>query len=230
MTKQKPPRSPRLTVKITDEIRQHAIRSNSGSCLISDAIKDQYPHLTNITTDMATIRVTDGAAGYRYTYLTPQSAQQALLWFDQGWNSTIDTVNLRQAVKIDMVRSTSKPEQQRRTEKRAARLAELREKVAAGDELTTPEKRSLSTMERNDQRPPRPPRPANPGPVTDVILPKGDGPGTVVGGRPIAQGKAHPNLLRGRNRHFGAKLADPGVAFTEAVEEAVKAKLAESGT
>ena len=51
--------------------------------------------------------------------------------------------------------------------------------------------------------------------------------GTVVyGGRPLPQGEAHPNLLRGRDRHFGAKLADPGEAFREAVEAAVADRLA----
>ena len=40
------------------------------------------------------------------------------------------------------------------------------------------------------------------------------------------QGEAHPNLLRGRDRHFGAKLADPGEAFREAVEAAVADRLA----
>jgi hypothetical protein len=48
---------------------------------------------------------------------------------------------------------------------------------------------------------------------------------TVHGGNPLAQGPAHPNLLRGRDRHFGAKMADPGVAFREAVEEAVRERL-----
>ena len=39
------------------------------------------------------------------------------------------------------------------------------------------------------------------------------------------QGKPHPNLLRGRNRHFGAKLADPGQAFHDAVEAAVAERM-----
>jgi hypothetical protein len=49
----------------------------------------------------------------------------------------------------------------------------------------------------------------------------------VEGGRPIAHGPDLPNLLRGRNRHFGAKLADPGEAFREAVAAGVAEKLAE---
>ena len=36
------------------------------------------------------------------------------------------------------------------------------------------------------------------------------GDGTVVGGRPMGQGPPHPNLLRGRNRIFGAKVRNPG--------------------
>jgi len=41
------------------------------------------------------------------------------------------------------------------------------------------------------------------------------------------QGEPHPNLLRGRDRHYGAKLADPGQVFRDAVEEAVAQHLAE---
>jgi len=48
----------------------------------------------------------------------------------------------------------------------------------------------------------------------------------VVGGRPLPHG-THPNLLRGRDRIFGAKLADPGLAFNEAVEAAVAERLAQ---
>ena len=67
-------------------------------------------------------------------------------------------------------------------------------------------------------------RPANYGPA-DVKV--DDNRGTVVyGGSAIPLGKTHPNLLRGRDRHFGAKLADPGKVFNEAVEAAVEAAVA----
>ena len=50
----------------------------------------------------------------------------------------------------------------------------------------------------------------------------------VLGGDPLVQGPPHPNLLRGRDRHFGAKVARPGLAFEEAVEAAVSQRLATS--
>ena len=38
-------------------------------------------------------------------------------------------------------------------------------------------------------------------------------------------GEPHPNLLRGHDRHFGAKLANPGVVFEEAVAAEVAERL-----
>ena len=49
---------------------------------------------------------------------------------------------------------------------------------------------------------------------------------TIVGGQPMVQGPSHPNLLRSRKRHFGAKTAAPGVQWEQAIEEAVAARLA----
>jgi hypothetical protein len=43
----------------------------------------------------------------------------------------------------------------------------------------------------------------------------------VVGGAPPKKLPSNPNLLTGRNRHFGARLADPGMAFREAVAQRV---------
>ena len=52
----------------------------------------------------------------------------------------------------------------------------------------------------------------------------------VRGGEPLVQGKAHPNLLRGHDRHFGAKLSHPGDAFQQAVDQAVIQALADKGS
>ena len=224
--------SPTLQLKLAAEQHERAIRSNSGGCLIADAIKQQYPHLSAISVDMATIRVSDRAKGLRYTYLTPSTAQHVLLAFDQGWRNPIDTLEIRRAVKIDQITTNGRPTQQKRAQQREERLEELQLKLDSGDDLTPVEKRSLSRM-TNPKAPaskPSPPtRPTARGPISEVITPKGK-PATVVGGTPIPQGPSHPNLLRGRNRLFGAKIADPGVAFQEALDQAIADHFAEYDT
>src|SRR4029077_14894795 len=96
--------SPTLKLSITQDRWETAVQSHSGACLISDAIKDQYPHLSNVETDMATIRATDKAAGVRYIYLTPDAAQHLLLSYDQGWPQSTEEVTIRAAVQIVPIR------------------------------------------------------------------------------------------------------------------------------
>lgn len=210
--------SPSLTLRITDDQRQRAIESNSGGCLVADAIKSQYPEYTKVTVDMATIRFSDAAKGVRYTYLTPPAAQHFLLAFDQGWPTTGGEVYLKRAVKITTM--IEKSRQPARLRARQERLAALEAKAAAGT-LTKNERGALTKLREN--RPPG--RPSTYG-EPEVVLHRGGGV-TVVGGVPPRMGPAHPNLLRGRDRHFGAKLADPGSAFREAVDAAVAERLAQ---
>jgi hypothetical protein len=216
MARKRKPTSPVLDLTITDEQRHRSIAGNSGGCLIADAIKTQYPHLTGIVVDMATVRITDRAAGYRYTYLTPANAQHVLLAFDQGWPNPTDRLTIKRAVKITPITRGRNVDKSRTEEQRAARLAELEEKEAAG--TTNPhEKAALTRMRNPKPRKQSPERPTSTGP-SQIDAPDNGSIPTVIGGAPIPQGPSHPNLLRGRNRHFGAKLADPGQAFNEAVE------------
>jgi hypothetical protein len=209
-------RSPTLNLTITEKQWERARGSDSGGCLIADAIKEQYPHLSGISVDMATIGVTDKAAGERYVYLTPNSAQYLLLAFDQGWHQPVQAVRLLRAVRVTKVKASSAA----LVRKRAARLVELEERDRAGEELSKADRVALTKLRRT------PPRPSNFGPVTDVIGGETPGrPATVVGGRPPVKGPAHPNLLRGRRRHFGVKTAQPGVIFADAVAEAVRLEL-----
>jgi len=92
MAKQR--RSPKIDVEITDDLWDTAVASNSGGCLISDALMRQHPQFTSATTDMATIRFTDREAGVRYTYLTPPEAQHILLAFDQEWDKRYTAIKL----------------------------------------------------------------------------------------------------------------------------------------
>lgn len=77
-------KTPRIRVKVTQEILKTACRQNSGHCAVSDAVKLAAPWATHIASDLQSIRMTDPRKGLRYTYLTPRTAQQALIGFDQG--------------------------------------------------------------------------------------------------------------------------------------------------
>ena len=217
--------SPTLVLKITDEQIDTAIQSNSGGCLIADAIRNQYPHYTGVVVDMATVRLTDRKAGVRYTYLTPPPAQHCLLSFDQGWPNPVPEVTLRRAVKITKVIHSPKQVADNKAA-RAVRIATLEAKAESGEPLTTVERRSLSASRRYAAAE-RPMRPSARGRSDVKVTDGGENHGAVVaGGLPLPQGPAHPNLLRGRDRHFGAKLADPGQAFREAVAKGVAEELA----
>jgi hypothetical protein len=220
MTRRKAGHAPRLIITLTDKQWAVAKQSSSGGCLIADALKEQHPNLTKVTVDMATIRATDRERGERYTWLTPGPAQHVLLSFDQGWSQPTEQVELRNAVKVQKV--TRPPNQ---LKARQTRFAALEAKEATGE--TTPKERaSLHTMRETDRLHPEG-LPSSAGPVTDVV-PRRDGSATVVGGPglPKPTPEKHPNLLAGRDRHFGAKLAHPGVAFQEAVDKAVAQHLA----
>jgi hypothetical protein len=214
--------NPRLDVQITPENWDRAVRSSSGGCLIADAIKQQYPQFSHVAVDMATIRITDREAGYRYIYLSPDEAQHLLLAYDQGWSQPFDRVRTRKPVQIVPITRTQSGSHsiERRREASAIRKAELEEKEARGEDMTPSEKASLTRL-RNPK--PRQPRPTG---RADVEVTGKNRNTTIHGGHPIMQGKAHPNLLRGRDRHFGAKISQPGLAFEEAVEAAVAERLA----
>jgi hypothetical protein len=77
-------KSPVLKIKVTEEIISQSIRKNSGWCMVSEAVKTAAPWAKNVASDLQTIRLTDPRKGLRYSYLTPRTAQNALILFDQG--------------------------------------------------------------------------------------------------------------------------------------------------
>ena len=228
MSKPKRHVSPTLELTLTDEDLATARASNSGGCLIADAITRLYPHLTRPTVDMATIRVSDRAKGVRYIYLTPPEAQHILLAFDQGWPNPISSLTIRRAVQVVPITRTSTgrnsaDQAARRSRQKIAELS-LKKRVTGLDRYEQSVLTRLESLQSN----PAPERPVSPGPA-EVKVSKDVGGAVVYGGRPLKQGPSHPNLLRGRDRHFGARLADPGKAFTDAVEaEIARRKEAES--
>jgi len=204
--------SPRIKLEITEADRATAKASNSYGCLIADALK--RAGYLRPSVDMATTSLTDPVTGNRCTYLTPHSGQHLLLGLDQGWPiEGVVEVEYRRAVQITpVIRSRV------RSNQRAERLAALEAKEQAGT-LTPPDKAALTKMRRNPGAASRP---------TTTGRAEVKANGVVLGGQPRVKGPAHPNLLRGYNRIYGAKLADPGQAFTEAVEAAVREREASS--
>jgi len=81
---QRPVAAPRLDFQVTADIIATAIPRDSAHCMIADALKAAMPRAAWVSVDLATIRFTDLVAGRRYIYLTPRSAQEALIAFDQG--------------------------------------------------------------------------------------------------------------------------------------------------
>lgn len=61
-----------------------AMRSDSHSCMIAEAIKEQMPEARNVVVDIATIRWTDVKKNRRVVCLTPKAAQEGLVAFDRG--------------------------------------------------------------------------------------------------------------------------------------------------
>lgn len=205
MARRKSGGSPTVEVALTPLQHDKARQSDSGGCLIADRIKEQG--YTSVSVDMATIRFTDPETGMRYTYLTPEQAQYILLAFDQGWPNPFERFTLRRAVKITPV-----IKDRNNAKRREERLAELEAKEASGEELTRRERQSLTKLRQPLVRPHK----RGPSNVNAE--------GAVVGGHPLKL-STNPNLLRGRNRHFGAKIAKPGQVFQNAVEEAVNERL-----
>lgn len=89
--------SPRLVIDVPKDIIETSTARDSSHCMIADAIARAIPNARYISVDLATIRFTDLEAGVRYVYLTPRSAQAALLDFDQGEIPEPFSVRLRDA-------------------------------------------------------------------------------------------------------------------------------------
>ena len=185
-----------------------------GGCLIADSIREQFPFLSHIRVDMAaTIRATDRKKGESYTWLTPADAQYTLLFYDQGWPHVREKITLVRPIKVRRVTTNPK-----KNATREEKLVLLEAKIEAGEELNPAEKGQLTMLRK-------PPRPTSTG---KTQIKGGRGREVVHGGKAIPTA-AHPNMLAGRDRVFGAKLADPGQVFSEAVAEGVAQKLAEMG-
>jgi len=211
--------SPILTAEITQANYEKATAADSGGCLVADAIEDKYPQY-KADVDVATIQIKDRARGVKYIYLTPPRIGNVLLGFDQGWREEDLPIKLRLANAVKIVKITrSRSSKKATAERRAARLAELEQKEKSGAILTSVEKRSLTKL-RNPK--PSSERPETGGP--QLIVTTSDGKSVVAGGTPLKK-PLNPNLLRGRNRLFGAKTATPSKVFQTALKTELKKAL-----
>ena len=212
----------RVTLDITEEIINRAVRADSNACVIADAIKAQVPNATAVTVDLATIRWSDKAAGKRYIYLTPQGAQLTVYAFDRGIPPRSQKLALRRPIQITNIKAASRTQRERRQE----RLAALETKVQAGEPLSRREKQSLTELRQVADRP------TTMGPVTV------DKNGTIHGGnllptsgsmdpdrRPRVRGPL-PESLPANARTFGARKANPS-KLDEIVDEAIERGRAE---
>lgn len=213
--------APPLQWEITKENWQGAVTASSASCVHADAIKEQYPKYSAVRVNVATIQASDRARGVRYIYLTPSTVSDLLLAFDQGWpieEQLPKKFRIKQPVQITPI-ARSVSDIKIKTERRAARLAELEAKQQSG-ELTSDDKRALKQLTNHKKSPTRP---AVYGPSTTKIV----GNDVIRIGKPSGSRtkfeRVNANLLHERDRHFGSKSAQPSQVFKEAVQAAVKA-------
>jgi hypothetical protein len=78
------PHSPHLTIEVGREEIEYSVRRDSSHCMIAETIKRKMPTARGVAVDLGTIRWTDPEKRLRYIYLTPRSAQIALIEFDRG--------------------------------------------------------------------------------------------------------------------------------------------------
>jgi hypothetical protein len=83
-SKKPAPRSPVVTISITQEIIDAAIPKDSKNCMIAETISRTVPNAKNVLVDTSSIRWSDPDKGLRYVYLTPGIARDAIYKFDFG--------------------------------------------------------------------------------------------------------------------------------------------------
>jgi hypothetical protein len=197
---------PRIEFTIDQDTIDRSAARDSAHCMLSEALRQARPNAKNINCDLAHMRFTDPEKNLRYTYLTPRAAQIALIYFDRGIMPKPFRVRLRDAAVITRTRGGTPGAGRIETSVRQASdraTAKARYdafKVASEDEPfeVSPQRKAELIKAMDDPK-------ANLG--FAVMLDKagggrkGEGVGTVVGGRaPASVG----NLAR--KRRYGARL------------------------
>jgi hypothetical protein len=70
------------TIEVTQELIDNATKSDSGRCMIADAIKATFPTFKSVLVDLQSIRFSDPKTQTRRVYWTTRQCQQALVDFD----------------------------------------------------------------------------------------------------------------------------------------------------
>ena len=78
------PRAPRVRLDVTADVIRDSKTRDSSHCMVAEAVRIAYPDAQNVAVDIQTIRFSDFKKGFRYVYLTPRVAQEAIIRFDQG--------------------------------------------------------------------------------------------------------------------------------------------------
>lgn len=129
---------PAMNVSVTQDEIDSAVPANSGHCMIADAVKRDFQRKfkrkpLGVSVDLQTIRLTDCEKGLRFVYLTPPTAQRALLQFDQGKKLTPFNFRLSAGQTVESRASTKTIEDKQklgRSKKGREKLAKARLKKA----------------------------------------------------------------------------------------------------
>lgn len=89
----------RLTIPITQEVINNAVERDSAHCVIADSISAALPDVKHVNVDLQTVRFTT-EDGTRYVYLTPSTAQELLVRFDQGHKPEPGSMYLSRPIQI----------------------------------------------------------------------------------------------------------------------------------
>lgn len=96
----------RLRYTVTEDNIMTAEQRSSSHCMIADAIKDAAREtnlkISLLAVDLQTVRFSVPEWGLRYIYLTPRSAQQCIVDFDQGIHTEPFSNELRFPTVISM--------------------------------------------------------------------------------------------------------------------------------
>ena len=129
------PLGPQVRINVTAELINTAARSHSSHCMIAEAIKTVVPSAKKVSVDISTCRFSDFEKGLRYVYLTPRTAQEALVDFDEGLTPKPFSFLLRGAHVTRAGSSQAKAESSNKAEsKRPSRGAKLpnRKRLVSG--------------------------------------------------------------------------------------------------
>lgn len=204
---------PRVNLSVTEADIATAVRGDSAHCVIADALRRQLG-ATRVEVDLQLITFTDPNREVRVSFLTPEICQMHLISFDQGWTVEPFEFYLRSPIRIRQAgRGAGRPmgTKDAVATERSAKIAELVEKETAGT-LTPRERGTLTKMRATDEAR------ANQRPRERKRMVDGadeNGRPVFVGGKDAVAPPAVLSNAKGRRRHYGARLAKPGVAAAE---------------